>query len=93
MAITKHAAKIADGKGRLLIGSEYANVKFIIERRKDGVILLMPAVTIPVSEAWLFENKEALASVARGLKQAQRREFVDSPVLKKDENWISKLDD
>jgi hypothetical protein len=93
MATTRSTAKIADSKGRLLLGSEYANTEFILERRPDGVILLRPAVTVPVAEAWLFQNKEALASVTKGLEQARRRAFVDSPVRTEDEDWISKLDD
>ncbi|MFC2058393.1 hypothetical protein ACFLTS_01960 [Chloroflexota bacterium] len=32
-----------------------------------GQIILDPQVTIPASELWLFENKEALASVDRGM--------------------------
>ncbi len=32
-----------------------------------GQIVLDPQVTIPASEAWLFNNPEALASVRRGL--------------------------
>ncbi len=35
----------------------------------------------PLSEAWLFKNKEAHASVMRGPEQAQRGEFVDPPDL------------
>ncbi len=93
MTAIKHAVKVADGKGRLLLGNEYANTEFIIERRKDGVVLLRPAVTVPVSEAWLFRNKKALASVTRGLEQARQREFVDAPLRKEDAAWISKLDD
>ena len=93
MAATRSAAKTADSKGRLLLGSEYANTEFIIDHRKDGVILLRPAVTVPVTEAWLFQNKEALVSVTKGLEQARRREFVDSPVRSEDEAWISRLDD
>ena len=93
MSTTRSAAKTADSKGRLLLGSEYANTDFLLERRKDGVILLRPAVTVPVTEAWLFQNKEALASVTKGLEQARRHEFVDTPVRSEDEAWISELDD
>ena len=32
-----------------------------------GQIVLDPQVTIPASEAWLFNNPEALASIRRGL--------------------------
>jgi len=35
-----------------------------------GQIVLDPQVTIPASEAWLFNNPEALASVRRGLDDA-----------------------
>jgi hypothetical protein len=35
-----------------------------------GQIVLDPQVTIPASEAWLFNNPDALASVRRGLSDA-----------------------
>jgi hypothetical protein len=35
-----------------------------------GQIVLDPQVTIPASEAWLFSNPDALASVRRGLDDA-----------------------
>ncbi|MEE9306619.1 MAG: hypothetical protein V3V57_03700 [Spirochaetia bacterium] len=41
---------------------------------ENGDILLKPMVEIPASERWLYENKEALASVKRGLEQ---KETVD----------------
>ena len=44
---------------------------FVLE---NGDILLKPMVEIPASERWLYENKEALASVKRGLEQ---KETVD----------------
>jgi hypothetical protein len=37
-----------------------------------GQILLDPQVTIPASEAWLFKDPEALASVRRGLADAAK---------------------
>ena len=36
----------------------------------DGTILLEPLVELPARETWLFKNKEALASVEKGLKQS-----------------------
>ncbi len=33
-------------------------------------VILDPQVTIPASEAWLFNNPDALASVRRGLSDA-----------------------
>ena len=37
-----------------------------------GQILLDPQVTIPASEAWLFNNPTAVASVRRGFSDAEQ---------------------
>jgi len=37
-----------------------------------GQILLDPQVTIPASELWLFENKDSLALVDRGMLESAR---------------------
>jgi|688.fasta_scaffold26997_17 predicted transcriptional regulator len=47
----------------------------------------------PPSEAWLFKNKEALASVKRGLEQAQRGEFADPPDLDDDKRLAAMIPD
>jgi hypothetical protein len=47
-------------------------VSYRIYRNRIGQILLDPQVTIPASEAWLFNNPKALASVRRGLANAAR---------------------
>jgi predicted transcriptional regulator len=52
--------------------------------------LLLP---YPPSEAWLFKNKEALASVKRGLEQAQRGEFADPPDLDDDKRLAAMIPD
>jgi hypothetical protein len=36
---------------------------------ENGDILLKPMALIPARELWLYENKEALESVKRGLSQ------------------------
>jgi hypothetical protein len=41
-----------------------------------GVIVLTPATTVPLREAWLYENPEALRMVQGGLAQAGRGELV-----------------
>jgi len=45
-------------------------VFYHIYSNKLGQIILDPQVTIPASEAWLFNNPDALASVRRGLSDA-----------------------
>jgi hypothetical protein len=47
-------------------------VSYHIYRNSLGQILLDPQVTIPASEAWLFNNPKVLASVRRGLAEAAR---------------------
>jgi hypothetical protein len=48
-----------------------------IYSNKVGQIILDPQVTIPVSEAWLFENKNALDSVDRGMAEAAKGQLID----------------
>jgi len=45
-------------------------VTYHIYTNSFGQIVLDPQVTIPASEAWLFNNPDALASVRRGLSDA-----------------------
>jgi hypothetical protein len=89
----KTVTKVADGKGRIALGNKYAGRTFIVQEL-DEKIILNPAVTIPASEAWLYENKEALASVGRGLQEAQNGNFSRTPPnLAADETLIAEIDD
>jgi hypothetical protein len=47
-------------------------VTYHIYSNSLGQIVLDPQVTIPASEAWLFKNPDAIASVRRGLDDAAR---------------------
>jgi len=76
----RDTTKQADGRGRISLGSEYANRTFIVET-DDDVIVIRPARVIPEREAWLYENADALARVRNGLAQAERRKFAPSPSL------------
>lgn len=70
--------KTVDSRGRLVLGPEYAGRTMIVDIR-EGQILLTPAVVIPEQEVWLYRNKEALASVQRGLKQAREGKLSANP--------------
>ena len=60
-----------DAKKRLSLGAALAGgAAFNIYRNTLGQLLLDPVKTIPASEAWLFENPAALASVKQGLKES-----------------------
>jgi hypothetical protein len=58
-----------DGKKRLSLGMaiEEAGVAYNVYRNRLGQIVLDPVKAVPAYETWLFDNKEALASVKRGL--------------------------
>ena len=45
-------------------------ITFCVYLNAMGQIVLDPQVTIPASELWLFENKEALASVKQGVLES-----------------------
>lgn len=58
-----------DAKNRLSLGLAVEQVcsAYNIYRNRLGQILLDPVKAVPAYEAWLFDNKPALASVKRGL--------------------------
>ena len=62
-----------DSRNRVSLGRALDNLgdaSFDVYRDEKGRIILDPRVSIPASEAWLFRNKKALASVRRGLTEA-----------------------
>jgi hypothetical protein len=57
-----------DAKKRLSLGrSMDAASAYNVYRNQWGQIVLDPVKAVPAYEAWLFQNKAALASVKRGL--------------------------
>ena len=70
------ATKNVDSKGRLTLGESFANCTVLVEDRGKGELLIKLARVIPEREAWLYENKEAVASVRRGLNQAASGKFA-----------------
>ena len=51
-------------------GAVLSDLRFTIYQNKAGQVLLSPATSVPLHEAWLFKNHAALASVHRGLTQS-----------------------
>ena len=62
-----------DAKKRIVLHSVriQPGVTYHIYKNNLGQIILDPQVSIPASEAWLFNNPEALALVKRGLSDAK----------------------
>ena len=62
-----------DGRRRVALGkalNELDDVSFNVYQDERGRIVLDPQVSIPATEAWLYRNPKALASVRRGLAEA-----------------------
>jgi len=61
-----------DAKKRVVLPKALVaeGITYHIYTNKVGQIVLDPQVTIPVSELWLLNNPDALASVQRGLADA-----------------------
>lgn len=60
-----------DAKKRVVLpGRVREGVTYHVYENALGQIVLDPQVTIPASEAWLFQNKTALGMVRRGLRDA-----------------------
>ena len=86
--------KTADSKGRISLGKRFANRTFIIEETGDMELKLLPARIVPEREAWLYEDKEAEASVLRGLAQAKAGRFSTSPPdLASDQALVEELEE
>jgi len=66
-----------DAKKRLSLGDAVVGGgAFNIYRNALGQLVLDPVKAIPASEAWLFENPKALASVKTGLKESAEGKHV-----------------
>lgn len=75
--------RTTDSKGRITLGESFANRTMLVEKRGDEIVLRLARV-IPEREAWLYENKDALDSVRKGLKEAKARTFAKKgPDLKR----------
>jgi hypothetical protein len=73
--------KTLDKKGRIALGAKYANATVIVDDSDETRIVITPAKVIPSHEAWLYQNKEALVTVLKGLDQARKGELVEGPQL------------
>jgi hypothetical protein len=59
-----------DSKKRVRLAGAVGEA-FNVYSNSMGQIILDPVEVVPASEAWLWKNKASLASVKRGLRQAE----------------------
>lgn len=71
--------KMADAKGRVTLGANFANKLVIIQHIDDTEVRVTAAAVIPEREAWLHKNPAAMAQVQAGIEQARRGQFTKSP--------------
>ena len=61
-----------DSRNRITLGKHLNNFKRLkVFKDNRGDILLVPIIEVPAAELWLFEDKEALSSVQKGLAEAK----------------------
>jgi hypothetical protein len=60
-----------DDRNRLTLGEFMKGSKRVrLYMNERGELFLQPVAEIPASELWLFQNREAIESVKKGLKDA-----------------------
>ena len=63
--------RTVDDRNRLTLGELLKGSKRVrLYKNNRGEVLLQPVAEIPASELWLFQNKEALENVKKGLEDA-----------------------
>ncbi len=86
--------KTADSKGRISLGTRFANQTVIVEDVDSTEVRVTLAQVVPQREVWLHKNPRAKASVLRGLEQANARKTAKSPPdLEADARLAEQLDD
>jgi hypothetical protein len=74
-----------DAKNRVVLPKVLngKDITYHIYTNSVGQIVLDPQVTIPASELWLFENKEALSSIDRGMAESKNGQGINRGSFKK----------
>lgn len=93
VTLSLKSLKVADAKGRVLLGPNVANQSVQIEERGEGEWTVRLVEPVPIKEAWLFKNPEALRRMQNGLRQAQNREFASDPRKGQDYSWLDGVDE
>jgi hypothetical protein len=69
-----------DGKKRITLGSVVdqptTGLRYRVLKNRYGQILLDPVKSVPAYEAWIYEQPERIASIQRGIAQAEAGKVV-----------------
>jgi hypothetical protein len=68
-----------DSRGRVSLGRAGAEPgrRYRVERNVDGVLLLIPVVSIPEREMVVWRNPDLMVEIREGLEAAERGETED----------------
>jgi len=68
-----------DAKKRVVLPKSIVgdDITYHIYSNEDGQIILDPQVTIPASELWLFENKNLLALIDKGMAESANGKLIN----------------
>jgi hypothetical protein len=68
-----------DSRGRVSLGKAGAEPgrRYRVEQRVDGVLLLIPVVSIPEREMIVWRNPELAAEIRQGLLEAEEGRTAD----------------
>ncbi len=68
-----------DSKHRVSLGTVVKTspgVRYKVMQNEEGQILLDPVKSVPVREAWVYENPERIESIKHGIAQAEEGKLV-----------------
>jgi|ERR1039457_4757501 hypothetical protein len=68
-----------DSRGRVSLGKAGAEPgrRYRVERNIDGVLILIPVVSIPEREMVVWRNPELAASIRQGISEAEAGQTTD----------------
>src|SRR5580698_5936568 len=77
-----------DSRGRVSLGKAGAEPgrRYRVEQRVDGVLLLIPVVSIPEREMIVWRNPELASEIRQGLMEAEHGTTVDLGSFEQYEN-------
>jgi hypothetical protein len=91
--VERGVTKTGDSKGRIALGSRFANRAVIVEALSETEVIVKLARVIPERESWLYENPQALSTVRKGLSQARAGQTSRGPSIQRDASLARQLEE
>jgi hypothetical protein len=85
--------KTVDQKGRIVLGTSFAGQTVEVKKNGLGEWIITAMATIPLKEAWLIENGNALKLVTTGILEAKDKKFAEDPRKGQDYSWLDEVEE